>query len=468
MVEQGSVPEPSWRPYPGSDLDRAETDDEIATARDARRARGRLPQSVRAHHWKRYTQSAALLVAGEGATTSFVGAANVGGGRRSSLPGVRNLEIGPWGVTEPVSVRSVLDTMPDRPRQHLERILNDGVTRLLPPVTEAALVAALASSASELLQALRSLPPLVFARRRPTENLAQLDANQTALRLFTAGWHSLQPVDEPEDPPSLALELELTVRGSENDYIMDDATKFLDWDSTGRTVQGWFEFREGYRRLHVKNINVSPAETITGADLVYVSRDPDTIVLVQYKLLETYQKSGDDYFRDDGRLLKQVNKMIDLAGSSVERGADENECRVGPDFGFVKFIKPANRATMRVDEMPEGRYHPVDAVRRMMGNPDLGPNQGQVFYVARRRSIDGQTFATLVRDRWVGSTQNATTVLLSVLGVAPSSGQVTLAVDETSPSPADHDESGEFPTAEDLGLGGNQSAWRSSSEKSPF
>jgi hypothetical protein len=64
--------------------------------------------------------------------------------------------------------------------------------------------------------------------------------------------------------------------------------------------------------------------------------------------------------------------------------------------------------------------------------------------------------------------RRATTVLLSVLGVAPSSGQVTLAVDEPSSSSVDNDENGEFPTADDLGLGGNQNVWGSTSEKLPF
>jgi hypothetical protein len=105
--------------------------------------------------------------------------------------------------------------------------------------------------------------------------------------------------------------------------------------------------------------------------------------------------------------------------------------RLGPDFGFVKFVLPPHSGG-QVDAEPEGRYFPADAVRRMLLQPDTGPNNGQLFYVYRRRYLDGETFAKLVRDRWVGSVGSVTQTLLDVLGLAPSqqrSRQLTLAVE---------------------------------------
>jgi hypothetical protein len=71
-------------------------------------------------------------------------------------------------------------------------------------------------------------------------------------------------------------------------------------------THGWFEFRSGDRQLLVKNINFSTAETMTGADLVYVSRDPDCVVLVQYKLLKEAGTPPVLVFKDKKRLLKLV------------------------------------------------------------------------------------------------------------------------------------------------------------------
>jgi hypothetical protein len=205
----------------------------------------------------------------------------------------------------------------------------------------------------------------------------------------------------------------------------------VDTQPAGRAVRGWFEFVKDERRLLVKNINFTSAESVTGADLVYVSRGPDSIVLVQYKLLDVMKSTGELVFRDDGgRLLRQADAMLKLCGDQIDRSSDENEARVGSDFGFVKFVSPTPAASIRSDRLPEGRYMPVDAVRRMLTNPDRGPRGADVHYVHRRRYLDGETFARLVRDRWVGSRIEATNVLLMLLGLAPTRTPTTIAVDE--------------------------------------
>jgi hypothetical protein len=247
--------------------------------------------------------------------------------------------------------------------------------------------------------------------------------------LFSRSWRNLTPVISPE-PSTFAISIELATRGSEDDYITDDTTGFLDWDRSLQSRQGWWEFRKGDRRLHLKNINVSTAESRTGADLVYVSRDPDTVVLVQYKLLERLA-DGEPIFRHEGRLAGQIARMLSFSPDQPDRSMDEAEARLGVDFAFVKFILPA-AAPYLVQDLPEGRYLPADAVRRMLANPDRGPGDGRVHFVYRRRYIDGESFSQLVRDRWVGSTGEATNLLLNIFGVQPSEQRVplTIAVEE--------------------------------------
>jgi hypothetical protein len=311
----------------------------------------------------------------------------------------------------------------------LRRIVAEGYSRPLPRALAGALWAQARQQIPDLDDLVASLPAQEFRTRINREAPLQVDAVATALRLFSRSWRQLRPEPEPQ-PSAFALSIETATQGTENDYITDDTAVFLDWDRAARSRQGWWEFRDGDRRLYVKNINVSNAENTTGADLVYVHRNPDSVVLVQYKLLESLS-THEPVFRPDRRLAKQVDRMLASGPPRITRGNKEVNARLGPDFGFVKFVLPLPSRGL-VDAEPEGRYLPADAVRRMLLKPDKGPKNGKLFYVYRRRYLDGETFAKLVRDRWVGSVGNVTQTLLNVLGLAPSqerARQLTLAVE---------------------------------------
>jgi hypothetical protein len=73
---------------------------------------------------------------------------------------------------------------------------------------------------------------------------------------------------------------------------------------------------------------------------VYVRREPDTVVLVQYKLLEIPKRGEEPIFRPYGRLADQVARMLAFSPTSIERGADEEDARLGGDFAFVTRVRP--------------------------------------------------------------------------------------------------------------------------------
>jgi hypothetical protein len=437
LVSQGRLAEPGFRPHPRAAVHEDGADDDLdyePSSPPPNFGKAEVLEHVaRAHYWARYSYERALLVSANRGIpeATVIGVAVAAGGPRLRVNGVRRLLVGPWRYFGwQVPVASIIDDLPDRHSATLERILREGHSRPLPQGLSAALNRLLSDYVSDYRDLLASLPyrPPIALRR--TQQPALLDANLTALRFFSRRWRDLEPV--PASPPSaFTAEIELATRGSENDYITDDTAEFLGWDRSLRSVQGWWEFRSGNTRLHVKNINVSTAETRTGADLVYVRRMPDTVVLVQYKLLEILERTAKPVFRPDGRLGRQVDRMLSYSPRELDRGAIESDARLGGDFAFVKFVLPLG-TTRPATGIPEGRYFPADAVRRMLACPDDGPAGGKVHYIYQRRHIDGETFARLVRDRWIGSTGHATQLLRNVLGLAPARERepLTLAVEE--------------------------------------
>ena len=66
----------------------------------------------------------------------------------------------------------------------------------------------------------------------------------------------------------------------------------------------------------------------------------------------------------------------------------------------------------------------------MLDAPATGPAGGVVHRVSDWRSIDGEVFARLTRDRWVGSRGDVTAELLGILGLTPQRDPIVLAVEE--------------------------------------
>lgn len=118
--------------------------------------------------------------------------------------------------------------------------------------------------------------------------------------------------------------------------------------------------------------------------------------------------------------------MLSYCPPEVGRGGPEGAARVGTDFAFVKFLAPS--PPPRDPGHPEGRYLPAEAAARMLAKPDNGPGGGKVHYVLRRRFLDGETFARLVRDRWVGSTGDVTGIVTGILGLRPSADRTPLTI----------------------------------------
>src|SRR5207249_4362975 len=102
----------------------------------------------------------------------------------------------------------------------------------------------------------------------------------------------------------------------------------------------WWEFRAGNRQLLIKCIDATHYEAQSGADLVYMRRNPDAFVIVQYKLLRPGRNGGLVYAIDD-RLPSQLHRMIAISRGHKAAPTDKpSQWRLGTGSAFVKFVDP--------------------------------------------------------------------------------------------------------------------------------
>lgn len=401
---------------------------------DGRPRRPTFPVSAPSSDWRRRSRYRAILVARDVRDRGkpyVIGVASVATRARYDTENTALLDVGPWLLFEkPLRLYALLSAT--RLRSNVDRIVETEESRAFPPATGEEVTNRLHELVPDFAALWDRLPEPGSPTRRlvPSADLPLIDAGQTALRLFTRKWHEIEPTREDVPGSVTAARVELLARASENDFITDDATRFLDWELQSPSNGGWFEFQEGERQLLVKNINVSTAESKTGADLVYVSTNPAAVVLVQYKLLELLKSTEELIYRPDGRLPQQVEKMLRL-GRNSGPAHDTSDVRLGEGVGFVKFVDPSEQRalTARTVEL-SGRYHPVEIVAKMLEAPSEGPARGVIHKVSDWRSIDGEVFARLTRDRWVGSRGDVTEELFAILGLSPQRDPMVLAVEE--------------------------------------
>jgi hypothetical protein len=442
LVRSGRIEEPGYRAFPSGSRARREREWEIIqeeAGEDLLELEYSEPSPVAtlerilaAHHWTRSTLTAALLLARRGEDASaansglhIVALSRAEGGPRGKMDGTRRVEIGPWeSLSPPLPIEVILSQLDQQQKRTLLAII-DEAARPLPPKLSASIDAVLQRLIPEYMTTLRNLTRPSNPRRR-LDDLERRDSTATALSILTPHWRSLQP--EPGAQPSdLAtyVESRLRVNATENDFITDDSAVFPEWDRSTRPVAGWWTFRHKDRVMHIKNINVSPAETATGADLVYVRDNPSAVVLVQYKRLSR-NKSGEVLMEHDSRLARQVDRMLTFSDDSRPRVLADH--RIGPEFAFVKFIDNQAQSGLSETELTRGRYIPAGYIRELLAAKPQGPRGGRVIYVDRERSLDSSVFVGLVRECWIGS-RGATSEILAELVRAPAAS-ITLAINQ--------------------------------------
>lgn len=425
-VRRGSVDEPGYRPFPSGrrgrqeELNERAIEDGLEPLPLSDRQAPQLRPQLASHRWTRHGVHLALLVAASEAGTSFepeahevVALARAEGSGRSAIDGVREVLVGPWDTLDPpLPLRHLLPLLTGQQREKLLEVFRRG-GRPLPEQTASAVNIALVDAIPDFARRASDLLARGPIRRQRRELLEKREANATALSILTPRWRGLSPVEGEPPPMALAAENSLRQGGSEDDYITDDSAVFPEWERSARPVRGWWSFSHQGQQLWIKNINVSAAESATGADLVYVRDDPAAIVLVQYKLLSELT-NGERFIADDGRLGNQIDRMISRPSDASPPSTME-EHRLGNGYAFVKFIDDQDPRGLEADELTHGSYFPAAFIRQLLTTPGEGPRGGRKWRVPQERRLDSQVFIGLVRSCWIGSRGVATADLADLL-----------------------------------------------------
>jgi hypothetical protein len=214
-----------------------------------------------------------------------------------------------------------------------------------------------------------------------------------------------------------------TVRLLEDAVIEHDARWMPGWRLADSDLTGRATFEKHGERLEVFTANKRPLEQLLGVDLIYLNRTRESLVMVQYKMLELNgagrQRSDGDWLADDGLDDREWIAPID----------NQFESELGRMRRFDQDLDPSGPYRLNAGAFYFKLVRRHSAARTAgillsLGHLDLlidggvanGPRGGlRISY----RSLDGhylrsEAFVELVRSGYIG-TRGATTEHLQTL-----------------------------------------------------
>lgn len=324
-------------------------------------------------------------------------------------------------LKNPVKIDTVLRVLDGKFRRFVEPALREG--GLLTLKSFEALVEIL----SEISPELRELLARYSATRR--QLIAQLsDAEVRALAqqkeaingaLLIAGIDRrplLHWTPTQQGRPKSFLEGMRTARLTEAKMVWHDQVRGLPgMDPVTRSLNGVARFENEETVLEVIIADHTALEKQTGADLIYFNATYQSLVLVQYKVMEAKAYGSEPGFRfPNAQLTAQLARMDEiLAGIEVEKSLTHRDhYRINSEPFFLKLCP---RIALDPDSvtLTKGIYLPLGYWRRVERDGDVvGPLGGAVVsYRNVRRYLDNTSFATMVRDAWIGTTPQQTRIL---------------------------------------------------------
>lgn len=157
--------------------------------------------------------------------------------------------------------------------------------------------------------------------------------------------------------------------------------------------------------LPIMCINATPAETVTGVDLIYHIDGYDSFVMLQYKRMIK------GAYRPDKRCHSQAERMQAIYNTHM-RDAIGPVTRAEPDFRLSRnpfFFKVCTSEIPieHSEALIEGMYFPLDHWQQVMTDPSSrGPREG--ISISRKtapRWLSSTEFVDIAKKGWIGSTQ---------------------------------------------------------------
>jgi hypothetical protein len=191
----------------------------------------------------------------------------------------------------------------------------------------------------------------------------------------------------------------------EDHLINRDTENLIGWLSGQTGHVAWRQFRQNRQRLFVANANRTAAERISGADIIYYNDTRKSLVLVQYKKLDSRQ-SGYYYPNSDSNLNKELNRLraVDRYAAHFSRPDDDH--RLCSDPSWIKLCPPES-VIPQADVMVPGMYFPRKHFEQLRSDPRMRDGRGGAVrfgYANVPNYLDNTMFTRLVETGMIGTT----------------------------------------------------------------
>ncbi|MBF6228247.1 hypothetical protein IU470_24455 [Nocardia abscessus] len=191
----------------------------------------------------------------------------------------------------------------------------------------------------------------------------------------------------------------------EDHLINRDTERLVGWlgEDTGHVA--WRQFQQHGQRLFIGNANRAPAERISGTDIIYYHDTRKSLVLVQYKKLNS-RRNGYYYPNSDRGLAKELTRLraVDRYAAHFRRPSDDH--RLCPNPSWIKLCPPES-VIPQADVMVPGMYFSRQHFEQLRSDPRMQDGRGGAVrfgYANVPSYLDNTMFTRLVETGMIGTT----------------------------------------------------------------
>lgn len=248
-------------------------------------------------------------------------------------------------------------------------------------------------------------------------NIAGIDKN------LAQGWD----YDENEKPSSF-LDGITHVRLREDSMVVNDLGNIPGFNLIKTTKFSSSVFENSTTRLTVLLTNRLPLEELLGTDLIYYNEDFKCFIMVQYKVME---KENDKFvFRlPNSQLTSEISRMDSIIKSleSTDSNSYINDFRFSMNPFFIKMC-PRLEFDPDYVGLSTGMYVPIDYLKILEKDKSIEGNYGgrAISYDNIGRYLDNTGFKTIIEGGWVGTNQNQSKLIESMIKEVLNNGKAAV------------------------------------------
>ncbi len=249
-------------------------------------------------------------------------------------------------------------------------------------------------------------------------NIGEIDPKNedTVLNLSYGNQKRLSERNEDERLPPFLKGLEAPVL-LEDQMIYHDCSVFDDWSELNSRPDVTAQFVQGNKIVTISNYNRHVIEEQTGVDMLYYNHHYDSYALIQYKRLDPNEKVFRPIDANYEKELKNMERLIDVAGLDNNNYSSPKEYRMNNMFCFFKLCeaKPINQNSR---DLIKGMYFPLDLWKLLLDSDQTTGNRGgkRIGYDhVDGRYFNNTQFIDLFKHGWIGSSHVASKKITEII-----------------------------------------------------